>query len=341
MKHFSMKHLHLACRIVPAVVLSLAVLAGCRQETPAEQGPSLDKGMVDYIRGYEAYQSGNRDAAVRALRQALTDNPDLITARALLADIYRQEGRYAEAARHYERLTVVDPYDYLNFYHLGVSNHFMDRFKAAIASYLKAANLRPDDPKTNMNLGLAFMALGQIDDALPYARRATELSPNSAAAWGNYALVLDSSGQHAEAEAAYRKSLDLDPTVAGVRLNYATNLIRQNRPKEAISLLEPLVKEQRSVLGLRRLGDAYAAAGQPDRAVEQYQAALRLSPRYYPAMNQIAAVRIEQYVKGLQLNEKARQEALTMWRQSLQIQPEQPQISQALKRWEEASLFAR
>src|SRR5690606_2583219 len=142
--------------------------------------------------------------------------------------------------------------------------------------------------------------------------------PNSAAAWGNYALVLDSSGQHAEAEAAYRKSLDLDPTVAGVRLNYATNLIRQNRPKEAISLLEPLVKEQRSVLGLRRLGDAYAAAGQPDRAVEQYQAALRLSPRYYPAMNQIAAVRIEQYVKGLQLNEKARQEALTMWRQSLQ-----------------------
>jgi hypothetical protein len=66
-----------------------------------------------------------------------------------------------------------------------------------------------------------------------------------------------------------------------------------------------------------------------------------MSPRYYPAMNEIARVRIGQYEKGLQLNESVRQEALAMWRRSLQIKPDQPQVRELLKRWEDASLFSR
>lgn len=313
--------------------LGCAVLAGCRTTTPTAETPRM-AGITQYVRGYEAYQTGNRDAAVQSLSAAVEDNPQLITARSLLAEIYRREGNYEEAARQYERLTQLDPYDYLNYYHLGVSRHLLDRIRAAAEAYERALRLKPDDPKTNMNLGLAYMALGDGQKALPHARKAAELQPDSAAAWGNLALVLDSIGQHAEAEQAYRRSLELDPTVTGVRLNFSTNLIRQNRPQEAIGILERLLEEQKSALAHRRLGDAYVAVGQADRARAQYEAALALNPKYYPAMNELAQLRIREYDRGLQLNEALRREAVNLWKRSLSIQPAQPQVQEALKRWD-------
>jgi len=314
----------------------VGLCTGC-QPDPVEQKRLA--GMASYIEGYHAFQEGDRDAAVRALLTAVETNPELITARGMLADIYRHEGQYELAAEQYKTLTNLDPYNYLNFYHLGVSYHFLDRIRSAVEAYHGALRLRPDDPRSNMNLGLAYMVLGEADKALPYARRAVELNGDSPAAWGNYALVLDSLGQHGQAEAAYRRSLEMDPTQIGVRVNYSANLIRQGRPGEAVSIMQEVVAEQRSVLALRRLGDAYAAAGQPQQAVDQYRAALEINPKYYPAMNAIATVRIQQYEKGLQLDESLRADALEMWRRSLAVHPQQPDVIEKLRRWENIGLF--
>ncbi|MCC6240665.1 MAG: tetratricopeptide repeat protein [Phycisphaerales bacterium] len=324
---------------IPALGLLLAI-SGCQSASSTSPSAEQDKGMKQYLRGYDAYQSGYRDAAVRALLAALHENADLITARSLLADIYRNEGQYEAAIAQYEKLAGLDPYDYLNFYYLGVSNQFLGRLQAAVTSYLQSAKLKPDDTKTNMNLGLAYMVLGQSDNALSHAKKATDLSPDSATAWGNYALVLDSSKQHAEAEVAYRRSLDLDPTIAAVQINYAANLIEQQRPREAVMLLEQLPGRQKSVLALRLLGDAYKASDQPDKALQQYSAALAVNPLYYPAMNQSAQVQIETYDKGMRINEQARKEALNMWQKSLQVYPDQPQIRQQMQRWQNVDLFS-
>lgn len=326
-------------------VLLLALVAGgstlgvvgCQQTDPDEHRRLT--GMAAYVQGYQAYQDGNRDAAVRSLLQAVQSNPDLITARGMLADIYRREGNYEQAATHYERLTDLDPYDYLNFYHLGVSYHFLERIRAAVAAYQNALRLRPDDPNANMNIGLAYMVLGDPEQALPYARKAVSLNPESAAAWGNFALILDSVAEHSQAEQAYRRALEMDAAQVGVRINYAANLVRQNRPREAIPILEQVVAEHRSVLAVRRLGDAYAAAGNADRAIQLYQETLQLNPRYYPAINAMANLRISQYQAGLQLDESLRKQALDLWRQSLSIHPQQPQVSQQIEKWENIDLF--
>lgn len=314
-----------------------AVMGGCQQADPAEHRRLT--GMAAYVQGYQAYQEGDRDAAVRALAQAIDNNPDLITARGMLADIHRREGNYEQAATHYERLTRLDPYDYRNFYHLGVSYHFLERIHAAVAAYEDALRLKPNDANANMNLGLAYMVLGETERALPHARRATELLPESAAAWGNYALVLDSVGEHEQAEQAYGRSLEMDPRQVGVRINYSTHLIRRDRPREAIPILEQLVAEHRSVLALRRLGDAYAAVGNADRAVDFYRQSLEQNPQYYPAINAIADLRIRQYQKGLQLDESLRKQAIELWRQSLAIHPQQPAVSQQIEKWENIGLF--
>lgn len=313
--------------------LGLVLLAGCR--TQPSDAPQME-GITHYVRGYEAYQTGDRDAAVRSLMAAVDGNPNLITARGLLAEIYRREGNYEQAAKQYETLTELDPYYYANHYHLGVSQHFLYRIEAAAASYEKALRLKPDDVKSNMNLGLAYMALGQGEKALPYAGKAVELQPDSAAAWGNLALVLDSNARYADAEQAYRRSLELDPNVAGVRLNFATNLIRQKRAQEAIAILERLTAEQPSALAHRRLGEAYALAGQQDRARGQYERALEVNRQYYPALNELAELKIQEYDRGLQLNEALRREAIDLWKRSLAINPRQSTVTEALKRWDVA-----
>ncbi len=318
----------------------LLLLGGCQSSESSQAGNnSGQSAMSAYVSGYQAYQNGDRDAAVRELLTAVDGDPQLITARAMLAEIYRQEGKYRQAAQQYEMLTALDPYDYLNFYHLGVSEHFLSQLRRAAQAYQKALALKPDDPKSNMNLGLAYMALGNSQDALPFAKKGVELTPDSAAAWGNYGLVLDANGNLADAEAAYRKSLDLDPSAAGVQVNYAGNLLRQNRPAEAVALLKPLNEKQPTSLSLRRLGDAYAAMGQSGEAVRQYQAVLKMNPRYYPAINAIADVRIGEYEKGLQINNAARAEAVSMWKRSLEINPNQPKVKALLERWEKADLF--
>lgn len=333
-----MDRVKLAWLLALGTVVTAIGGTGCQQQADPAEYRRLS-GMAAYIRGYEAFQEGDRDTAVRSLAQAVDDNPQLITARGMLADILRREGNYEEAAEHYERLTALDPYNYLNFYHLGVSYHFLERVEAAIIAYQGALRLRPDDPKTNMNIGLAYMVLGDAERALPYARKAVALDPSSAAALGNYALVLDSVGDHEEAEQAYRKSLEMDPTQVGVRINYSANLVRQGRPREAIPILEQVVAEQRTVLAVRRLGDAYAAAGNVDRAMQLYQEALEMNPRYYPALNAMAELQIRQYQEGLQLDESLRRQALDLWRQSLQIRPQQPQVTQQIEKLENVGMF--
>ena len=52
-------------------------------------------------------------------------------------------------------------------------------------TYLRALELNPRDPKTNMNLGLVYLALDQENDSAKYLRRATEL-PALPQSWKDY-----------------------------------------------------------------------------------------------------------------------------------------------------------
>ena len=98
-------------------------------------------------------------------------------ARSMLGDLYREEKDYQQAAEQYDVLTKLDPYTANNFYRLGVALHLLPQLNQAAAAYLKALNLDSKDWKTNMNLGLVYMVLGDNPASLKYARRAAALQP--------------------------------------------------------------------------------------------------------------------------------------------------------------------
>ena len=321
-----------------AVIGGIGVVGCSSSSTSVGRGP---KGIDWYVQAVQAYQQGNKDRAVANLLAATRTNPDLIMARLMLGDLYRESGDYNSAVGQYEALVKLDPYTWSNFYKLGVTYQFLERLREAMNSYQRALKLNPDDSNTNMNLGLVHLYLGDPDEAVKFTERATLLDPKSAAAFSNLGVALDARGEFARAEAAYRHSLDLDPENTTTLLNLGTNLIAQNKGSEAVDIMERVIKSQDTPLHRKRYGDALAKAGRYDEAVKQYEGALDIDPKYYPAMNEIGWTKIAEYRQNLELDDAKRNEAVAMWDKSLAINPDQPKIQAAKQEWtaEKSELF--
>jgi tetratricopeptide (TPR) repeat protein len=277
-----------------------------------------------------------------SLQDAVSKKDDLVMARSMLGDLYRAKGSkedYDAAREQYEAVARLDPYEYLNHYHLGLVYQLLERLQDATASYLKALNLKPEDAKSNMQLGTVYYQLNEPKEALKYAERAAQYEPQSADAWVNFGLILDANNLYARAEQAYRKSLDIDSANVGTRLYLAENLLTQKKFAEAKNVLSELVKIQDQPLHRKRLGDAYAGEGNFADAINQYQAALKLDSNYYPALNEIGATYIAEYNKGLGLDETKRKAALEAWQQSLAIKRAQARIMALLQQYSKATPF--
>ena len=320
--------------------------AGCRgggnsgAATPTPASGSGTAGASDksqamsrYVDGLRAYHAGDKDAARTAFTDATTANPDMIMARSMLGDLYREQKEYTRAAEQYDALTKLDPYTANNFYRLGVALHLIPQLQQAAAAYLKALDLDPKDWKTNMNLGLVYMVLGDNTAALTHARRAAAQNPDSPIVNANLGVALEAQNLQAEAAAAYRKSIEQDPKRIATYLNLASNLIGQRKANEAIEVMERAMQQEKSPATHTRYGEALAANGQVENAIAQYQAALALTANYTPALNALGEASIRQYRGAYQLDEPKRRQAVETWNKSLQIRPNQPRVAEMVKQW--------
>ena len=310
-----------------------AVISGCAHEG-ATQPVGKSQAIETYVKGVYAYQAGDQDKAVDTLRTAIQENPQLIMPRTILGRISKDKGDYAAAAEYYEALTQLDPYEANHFYQLGVSYQMLQRLQDAAKSYRGALKIDANNFGSNMNLGLVYWALGDTDNAVRFTRRAAEINPNSAEAQANMAVALDSAGEYAAAELAYRKSLELAPKQSGTLINYANNLLAQQKWRDAIEVLQETIKMEDTPYLHKRLGDAYTLGTQYDLSTQQYKQAVAKNPQYYGAINEQARVLILQYQAGMELEDKKRDDALALWRHSLEINANQPKIKVMLEDWE-------
>lgn len=324
-----------------ALVAFVAMLAGGCATGPAGRGEAArPKAIETYVKGVYAYQSGQKDQAVETLKEALQANPQLIMPRVVLAKIYKERGDFSSAKDHYEALVVMDPYEVKNHYNLGLSYQMLQRLQDAAKSYNNALKLKPNDFGSNMNLGLVYLALGDADKAVRYTDKAAQLQPESAEAQANLALALDSRGDYVLAERAYRRSIELAPKQVGTLINYANNLLAQQKARDAADVLQQTLKVEDTPYLHKRLGDAYAMEQRYDDALREYREARKRNPKYFSALNEEGRVLLQQYQAGMELDEKKRDEALALLRQSVEMNPAQPKVKATLEEWER-KMFSR
>jgi superkiller protein 3 len=324
--------------------LSLVVAIGCvdasQQGTSAQARRNVS--AVDlYIEAVRAYRAGDDIAAIAALNEAVQKQPDMRMAHAMLGDLYRSKGDYAQASLHYESVSRLDPYTVKNHYNLGVTYQLLNRLQDAAGAYLRALRLEPKDVKSNMNLGTVYVALGKFDEAVFYLERATQLDDKNSQAWSNLGVALDARGSPVLAEAAYRKSLELEGMSPVTLQNLAANLVTQKKGAEAVAVMEEVLKTNRSAATVKRYGDALTAAGRFNEALAQYDTAMQLDPRMLSALNGKAECYLAMYKKGLELDDSQRLAAVKLWKRSLELNANQPRVQEQLNRWEKPSVFNR
>ncbi len=105
------------------------------------------------------------DQAVAMLRKLADERQDRYDALVSLGDILRRHERYREAAEAYTRtkarLSKVEPRHWTLFYSSGIAFERLKEWPKAEVDFLKALDLRPDQPSVLNYLGYSWVELGK------------------------------------------------------------------------------------------------------------------------------------------------------------------------------------
>ena len=117
--------------------------------------------------------------------------------------------------------------------HLGAALYMEGNWKAAYPHFLKATQLKPENPESHNNLGLALSLYGRMDDAIHQYETAVGIKEDSAMET-NLANAYAQAKRFDDAVRTYRKALVLKPDNASAHCNLGYMLMQQGRVDEAI-----------------------------------------------------------------------------------------------------------
>ena len=158
------------------------------------------------------------------------------------------------------------------------------RLDDALDHLRQAVELRPDFPDAHYNLGAVLFRKGDLDGAIAEWRRALALHPNDPGTNTGLANALVQQSRYREAVAHYKIALQADPNSVLALNNLAWVLsagpddsLRDGKAAVELALRLNQVTKQNNPFFIRTLADAYAEAGQFEKAVETAENAARLA----------------------------------------------------------------
>ncbi len=138
---------------------------------------------------------------------------------------------------------------------------------------------QPNDAALHDDAALLYLELQRPNEAAEHFRRSLALKGVSAPGHYNLATALTLARRLDEAASEYEKAIAIDPSYAKAHNNLGNVRLAQGRVADAIAEFAAVVKsDPRSADALGNLAQAYAIAGDFDRAQDTIERALRLSP---------------------------------------------------------------
>lgn len=166
----------------------------------------------------------------------------------------------------------------------------LERDYLVLAAALKD---KPKDPAVLMTLAETEYELGKKKDALDHAARAVEYAEGKPDYSIRYAQILLLDGDLSKAEEMARKEIKLDTNKenAGARFILGQILFAEGKTDDAIQLMEQGLELDYTAADMRVIyAEMLAKAGKKDRAVEEYQTALKFLPDSQRAIDGLAAL---------------------------------------------------
>ncbi|MBS4095598.1 MAG: tetratricopeptide repeat protein [Sulfuricella sp.] len=146
---------------------------------------------------------------------------------------HHRAGRLAQAEALYRAVLQADPNHPEALHLLGVIAHQNRNHALAVELIGKATRFRSNDPNYFSNLGLAYLALGRLDEAATSFRKVLALKPDHAEAHFNLGNLLSNQGKTEQACISYRNTLAIETSHSGANNNLGAMLCVLGKRDEA------------------------------------------------------------------------------------------------------------
>jgi predicted O-linked N-acetylglucosamine transferase (SPINDLY family) len=179
--------------------------------------------------------------------------------------------------------------------------------------FRRAAEADPTNAATQMNLGDALKALGQIEEAIASYRRSVEAEPDNTAALVRLGNTQGDHGLHREAIASYRRALEIEPDNPEANLNQGSALLELGQLDLAEKCFRRTLEiEPGSAEAHNNLGLVMKRRQNMDAALVCFEKALSLRPEFAEVYVNMGSV-----LQALEQTEAAAQS----YRRALDIAP--------------------
>jgi tetratricopeptide (TPR) repeat protein len=180
-------------------------------------------------------QAGRNDEALEAARVAVTLHPDFAEAHNNLGSALVRIGSVRDALASYLRAIGLRPdYDEA-FYNRGVALQMLGAQEAAAFCFQQAIMLQPDYVEAHNRLGVCHVALKRFDAALAAYDEAIAIDPDYDEPFYNRGVAFQTMERHEEAVASYSQALALRPDYAEALKNRGMVLQALERYGEALA----------------------------------------------------------------------------------------------------------
>ena len=206
---------------------------------------------------------------------ALNSQPHVITN---LANLYRQQGRFAEAENRYQEALSADPKNVPALVNYGQLLIGGKRFDAAANRFSVALECRPGHVNARLGLGQALQHLGDQQGAVGLFQDVLSDNTDNATALNGLGISLKTMGYADEAVLTLQRAHEVAPNSADVLLNLASALALADRSEEAVAAYEAMLVQEPDNPEFHNYFNSYLGViGHPDY-LESYRQALQRNP---------------------------------------------------------------
>ncbi|OYT72250.1 MAG: hypothetical protein CFK52_05370 [Chloracidobacterium sp. CP2_5A] len=210
------------------------------------------------------------------------------------ADALAAQGRYREAISLYQQAVQANPKAAEALAGWGRALLEIGDEAAARDKFLAALELAPKDAAAQVNLGVAYYRAGDIARAVQAYQAALDINPKLANAHFNLALAQARQGQLTAAAASYRAAATLQPRFREALNNLG--LIQEtlgDLPAAEQAFRAAIGNDQAGyALARYNLGRLYEKQADYDRAIAEFQIAIRQQPVFPEAYLNLGNVRL-------------------------------------------------
>jgi tetratricopeptide (TPR) repeat protein len=202
--------------------------------------------------------------------RTLIRNPVWASDQALFTNMVRVSPASAKA--HYD------------FAYMSAQNRHLE---AALEHYTRATQIYPGYWDAWAGKGRTERTLGRLEDSERSYAESLRLVPGYENGWFGVGLAREERGNRAGAEDAYRQGLRHNPQSLPLAFRMALLYAAEKRPASLYAWRRALAIDPGSLPSRLGYADWLAAGGRREEAVSQVREALRLAPRYKPALEKM------------------------------------------------------